>query len=441
MVETLKVLYRNFILLSALFIFISPITLILSIFYLDVLTPIQWGYVLLADVITVSATDFLSGGLSDKIGRGKTYAISLSLYALTYLVMGLNQTFIWLFIAMIINGLASAQNSGTIDVWFANEYHRLGGKDFRSVMSKVFAMNILVLIPAYIAIPYIAEELGFPTLFFIIAGICFVISLLAVPLMQEPSYNESGEEDDETPSYFSILKNGLTTVFHDANLRNLTFFAVVMAVITGITTEIYFTPEFVNVGLKLSQVGYPRIITAAIGVFISLRYSKIFGSRRIHNQYKMYQQWKLDNPDEEEIPEQFIGMSDDKPKFVSSKRLMIITSIVLPLLFIIFYVLAGFNPSLNLALIFVGFFILYAIVRRIALIAYTSYHNSVIAQTPQFSSSIKSFSSTLNSLFVGIGYMLSTLLIKEVSFSSVALLLAGVAAVGILFALLTEDDE
>lgn len=79
-------------------------------------------------VATYSATTILleipTGGAADIVGRKRVYMVSLSFLFLAGLALLVSWDFITVMVAVVINGVARALSSGTIEAWFVDEFKR-----------------------------------------------------------------------------------------------------------------------------------------------------------------------------------------------------------------------------------------------------------------------------------------------------------------------------
>lgn len=76
---------------------------------------------------TVIVAEFPSGLFADLCGRKKTFMISMVLYLLCFSIILFTESRIFLFVAMILNGLGRAFSSGSIDALAIDDTIALGG--------------------------------------------------------------------------------------------------------------------------------------------------------------------------------------------------------------------------------------------------------------------------------------------------------------------------
>lgn len=72
-----------------------------------------------------ASSSFSFGKISDKIGKGQTFTLSLFLFAGAYLMMGYSTSFWGVFAAFLIYGLFSGASEGTIKAWVSSHSNSL----------------------------------------------------------------------------------------------------------------------------------------------------------------------------------------------------------------------------------------------------------------------------------------------------------------------------
>ena len=101
---------------------IPVITMILLDKELDFL---QIGLIFSIQSATVVLFELPSGAMSDAIGRKKVYLLALIMMLLCSILFMFSYGFNLLCLVVIINGLAQALSSGTIEAWFVDEFNKI----------------------------------------------------------------------------------------------------------------------------------------------------------------------------------------------------------------------------------------------------------------------------------------------------------------------------
>lgn len=92
-----------------------------TLFLIDKGFSLGWiGTALSVYSITILVLELPTGGLADKLGRIKLYRISRIFSLISLILLLLCNTLVLLFLAMVVNGIARALSSGSMDAWFVD---------------------------------------------------------------------------------------------------------------------------------------------------------------------------------------------------------------------------------------------------------------------------------------------------------------------------------
>lgn len=86
---------------------------------------IQVGFVFAFYSAATVLLELPTGGLADSIGRKKVYLISLVFLVASGIMLLVSDSFIWILISAILQGVARSLSSGTMDAHFIDEFYRI----------------------------------------------------------------------------------------------------------------------------------------------------------------------------------------------------------------------------------------------------------------------------------------------------------------------------
>ena len=228
---------RRFMTFQLIAMFIGYIS---STFYVLYITQ-KFDFVFYAELTSIAFTvqfllDYISGSLGDWIGQKSVIFISMFLFGIVNLLIGIAVTKNEFRLAFVILGIAAAQMSGSWQSLFENNYKILSGSQDldRKIVgffsSRVFSINSVLVVLA-LNLGGIIATFSRQLLFVIQGVIYFAFSFLILVFIKNKYYSESDIASDldslkPKKGYFKILSEGLV-IF----LKNRPVFLIILSTV------------------------------------------------------------------------------------------------------------------------------------------------------------------------------------------------------------------
>lgn len=174
-------------------------------------TPTQLGWLMSIYSILQLIFAPIWGKISDKIGRKPVMAIGIFGLAFSFVVMGLSDSLLWLFIARVIGGVLSSANIPTAMAYVADITTPVERSKGMGIIGAATGMGF-VFGPA-IGGMFSSNNIHLP--FFVAAGCSFFTAILVLIVLKESLTKEQRriEADKPTRSFFAELKTPATWLF------------------------------------------------------------------------------------------------------------------------------------------------------------------------------------------------------------------------------------
>jgi MFS family permease len=254
---------RAFYLVSALAEFASEVPYLSYLLFRH----LGLGYVFLYTAINTlvfGILDYPTGGVADRYGRRRVFALGMALVGCNYLVVSLNASATSVVLAGFLAGIGSALRSGSLDAWIVDKLDEIGMK---GEMDRIFGRQNAFALVADVLAGVLGSSITFlggywwtiPT-----AGIvALVASCITLVSMSENWGRGKGTK------YVGLLKEGMGWIFNKKSLLILglaqTFFMIGAHSYWEVLIPLYSERGIPDMyfGLIGTAMHLPAIITSA----------------------------------------------------------------------------------------------------------------------------------------------------------------------------------
>jgi len=254
---------RAFYLISALAEFASEVPYLSFYLFLH----LGLGYVFLYTAISTlvfGILDYPTGGLADRYGRRRVYALGIALLGCNYLLASLSVSTTSVVLAGFLAGIGAALRSGSLDAWIVDKLDEIGMK---GEMDRVFGRQNSYALVADVLAGVFGSSITFIGGYWWTIPTAGIVALAASGITMI-SMSENWGRDKGT-KYAGLLKEGIGYILNKRSLLTLglaqTFFTIGAYSYWEVLIPIYSErgiPE-TFFGLIGTAMHFPAIITTA----------------------------------------------------------------------------------------------------------------------------------------------------------------------------------
>lgn len=232
-------------------------------------------------------SDYPSGSLSDLIGQRLVLTLALLFYALTFFFLSIATSFIDFILVGVFNGLANAQNSGTLETWLDNNYKlHVGDGDPDRKIYGYFRSRVLPIQRFFSGLAFVFGGILATTysrqFVFEIQAILTILGIFYIYLQIDNIKGTSSTIMNKN-SYFDQLKSGLQFMINDKAVFFLIVGSALFISAVSIWGNLLLMPVYFGYTGTDSGASSLRTFIFAIGIPISIltaRVTKNFSNNR-----------------------------------------------------------------------------------------------------------------------------------------------------------------
>ena len=210
--------------------------------------------------------DFPSGVISDFFGRKKTAGVSLIIYGLALILLGLSTSFILLISIFLLMSFAESMFSGSPGAWFYDvlvKENRI--KDREKIIPYISGVaELMSFVSSAVAIVLMYYNATYPLM---VGGVIGILAGILCLL-----FFEDNKGNSENKNFFVVLRDFSKDFIHDKNIRGILAFSVFDYAAFSVfifTWQLYLLNRFNIRETDISILFVCFTICMAIGSFIT----------------------------------------------------------------------------------------------------------------------------------------------------------------------------